>query len=205
MPRTMTFGPLTVTYDERVLEPRPWTLAQARWAAELARSVPDGPVLELCSGAGHIGQAAAALTGRRLVQVDVDRHACDLAEANAAVNLATAVEVRCADLDEAVAGGERFPIVLADPPYLPTDELDRFPADPALAIDGGPDGLALPRRCLVVSGRHVHPDGVVLLQALGQAQVDALRADVDAAGLQVEEVRVEDDRRAVALLRPTVR
>lgn len=198
----MTFGPLCVTFDDEVLEPRPWTLAQATWAAELAPSVPEGPILELCSGAGHIGQAAAALAGRALVQVDVDPHACALAEANAAANLGDrAVEVRCRDLDVAVDPDERFPIVLADPPYLPSTQSGDWPDDPRLAVDGGDDGLDLPRRCLAVAGRHLAEGGVVLLQALGRSQVLQLAADVAAAGLRVTDLREVDDRRAVALLR----
>jgi methylase of polypeptide subunit release factors len=198
----MTFGPLCVTFDDQVLEPRPWTLAQSTWAAELAASVPEGPILELCSGAGHIGQAAAVLTGRALVQVDVDPHACTLAEANAATNLAGHdVVVRCGDLDDAVAPAERFPLVLADPPYLPSTQSGAWPEDPPLAVDGGDDGLDLPRRCLATAGRHVADGGVVLLQALGRTQVLRLAADVAAAGLQVTDLREIDDRRAVALLR----
>ncbi|MGA8992804.1 MAG: methyltransferase, partial [Nocardioidaceae bacterium] len=70
MTETMGFGGLAIAFDDRVLRPRPWTLAQSAWAAELAATVPAGPALELCSGAGHIGLAFAATSGRRLVMVD---------------------------------------------------------------------------------------------------------------------------------------
>lgn len=207
MSHTMEFGPLVVTFDERVLRPRPWTMLQASWAAELDPGLPPGPVLELCSGAGHIGQAAAALTGRALVQVDVDPHACRLAEANAAANAAvreapSPVEVRCGDLETAVRPGESFAVVLADPPYLRREEVEAWPHDPVHAVDGGPDGLDLPRRCLAVAGAAVAAGGVVLLQALGHAQVRALGDAVAAADLELVDVRVEDERRAVALLQP---
>jgi methylase of polypeptide subunit release factors len=199
---TLTFGPIRVTFDDRVLRPRPWTLRQASWAGELTADLPPGGVLELCSGAGHIGQAAAVLTGRPLVQVDVDQHACALAEANAAANGIADAHVRCGDLEEVLAPGERFALVLADPPYLPQDEVDAWPGDPDHAIDGGPDGLDLLRRCLTVAGRHLRPGGAVLLQTLGRAQLEDLAADLADAGLALAEVRVEDERRAVALLRP---
>ena len=199
----MTFGPLVVTFDARVLRPRPWTLLQASWAAEISPDLPHGPILELCSGAGHIGQAAAVITGRTVVQVDADPHACTLAVSNAEANTSVGqVEVRCGELDATVRLDERFPLILLDPPYLPQPEVDDWPEDPAHAIDGGPDGLDLPRRCLAVAGAHLVAGGAVLLQTLGQDQVDSLTPDVDAAGLEVVEVRGEDDRRAVALLRP---
>jgi len=40
------FGVLNSAFDGRVLHPRPWTVIQATWAAELAADVPAGPILE---------------------------------------------------------------------------------------------------------------------------------------------------------------
>ncbi|MBI2244007.1 MAG: methyltransferase, partial [Nocardioides sp.] len=59
-PETMGFGPLRITFDGRVLRPRPWTAAQSEWAAEILADAPAGPVLELCAGAGQIGLLAVA-------------------------------------------------------------------------------------------------------------------------------------------------
>lgn len=196
------FGPLTVQVDERVLRPRDWTLLQSRWVAELGPLLPDGALAELCSGAGHIGQAAASLSGRRIVQVDVDPHACDLATANAERNgLAERVDVRCGDLGDTLRSGERFAVVLADPPYLPSSHAESWPDDPRLAIDGGDDGLELLRRCIQVARRHLEASGVVLLQTAGRHQIDALESDIEAAGLRCDEIREVDDDRAVGLLR----
>jgi release factor glutamine methyltransferase len=200
---TVPFGPLRVTFDDRVLRPRLWTLAQSQWAAELAPGLPAGAILELCCGAGHIGQAAAVLTARDLVEVDLDPHACSLAEANAVVNAHQLdVEVRCGDFATVVGPTERYPLVLADPPYLPSGDVTAWPDDPRLAIDGGEDGLDLPRRCLAAAARHVLPAGAVLLQVRGTAQLDALAPDVAGAGLRVVEVRSHDEHRAVARLDP---
>ena len=55
-----TFGGLAIAYDARVLSPRTWTLHQSLWALELLEQLPDGPILELCAGAGQIGLAVAA-------------------------------------------------------------------------------------------------------------------------------------------------
>ncbi len=43
----MMLGPLQVSYDDRVLAPRSWTLAQAEWGARLWRQTSGGPALEL--------------------------------------------------------------------------------------------------------------------------------------------------------------
>lgn len=202
--RTCRFGPVDITYDGRVLEPRPWTLAQSEWAAKLAVDLRPGPLLELCSGAGHIGLAAAVLADRPLVQVDASEPAVAQARANAAAaGVADRVEVRHGRLEEAVGADERFPLVLADPPYLPRRDVGLFPEDPVSAIDGGDDGLDLVRACLVVAARHLDPGGHLLLQVRGPAQVAEVGALLPgtAPDLELVDHLAVDDQRAVAHLR----
>jgi release factor glutamine methyltransferase len=193
------FGPLLVDYDSRVLAPRPWTLAQSRWAAELAARAAPGRVLELCAGAGQIGLAAAVLAERELCQVEADPVAAGYAVANAArAGWADRVEVRIARLETALRPGEMFPLILADPPYLPSAELAHWPADPVTAIDGGADGLAVTRRVLDVAAEHLLGGGHLLLQVAGAAQATAVLdlpgcAPAFAAG----ELRSTDARRAI--------
>ena len=200
-----TFGPLTVGYDERVLEPRPWTLLQAEWAVERSDDLGPGPVLELCCGAGQIGQVVALRTGRRLLQVDTSHVACRHARANARRNgLEDQVQVRQAGItagDRPDLGAHAFPLVVADPPYVPSADCEQFPDDPPLAIDGGPDGLDVVEVVAASIAHHLAPDGMALLQVRGPAQVDALEAR-DLLGLEVADIRSHDAERAVALLRP---
>lgn len=174
----LTFGSLTIAFDDRVLRPREWTVAQSEWAADLMSRAPGGPVLELCAGAGHIGLLAVASSGRELVCVDASPVACDYARANAlAAGMADRVEVREARLEEALASDETFPVVIADPPWVPRDETGRFPEDPLTAIDGGDDGLDVARACLAVIDDHLAPGGSAILQVGTRAQTDVLRAE----------------------------
>jgi release factor glutamine methyltransferase len=188
----LAYGPLTIRYDDRVLEPRPWTELQAVWASDLLADLPPGPVLELCTGAGHIGLRAVHGHDRRLVAVDADDAACAWAEANAAAH-GIDVDVRHGDLETVLAPDELFPLVLADPPWVPTPEVERFPEDPRFAIDGGPDGLGPARTCLRVIRRHLAPGGVALLQLGNEDQVEALAAGLRAAGLDAGERLVVPD------------
>ena len=174
--RSMRFGPLSIEYDERVLRPRAWTKRQSLWAADLLASAPPGPVLELCCGAGQIGLLAVAASQRRLVSVDVDPVACDYARRNAAAAaLADRVEVRESDLASAVAPGESFALVVADPPYLRSTETSRYPEDPQLAVDGGPDGLRLAWACLDVIRDCLAPRGSAVLQLRSADQAERVR------------------------------
>jgi len=200
-PATTDFGGLSIRHGGGVLVPREWTSLQSSWARDLLVRRPGGAVLELCCGAGHIGLAATAGTSRRLVQVDLSARAAAWAHHNAlAHDRARLTEVRHGDVNEVLAPHERFALVLADPPYLRTDEADAHPDDPRLAVDGGVDGTAVPRQVLAVAGRHLAQGGAILLQARGRRQVDQLEPSVGALGLRVVEVRDVDPDRAVALL-----
>jgi release factor glutamine methyltransferase len=197
--RSCRFGPVVVHYDERVLTPRPWTLAQSRWAAELAAKAAPGPILELCAGAGQIGLAAAVLADRELCQVEADPVAAAFATENAArAGWAARVEVRVDPLEVAMQAGEEFPLILADPPYLPSAEVSYWPSDPVLAIDGGADGLDITRRVLAVARRHLVGGGHLLLQVAGAAQAaDVLGLPACAVYFAAGDLRSVDDRRAI--------
>lgn len=189
-----TFCELTISYDERVLEPRSWTQAQSAWAAELLAELPPGPVLELCAGAGHIGLAAVRETPRELVMVDLNPAAEQFALENAAANgMGAQVEFRLARLDAAVAPQEQFGLIIADPPWVRSAETSRFPEDPLLAIDGGADGLALARTCVDVIDRHLSQEGSGLLQLGTTSQAEAVAAyaaDELDGSLRLSETRV---------------
>lgn len=198
----VAFGPIVVEYDDAVIAPRPWTLAQSTWAAALSEITPPGPLLELYCGAGHIGLAAASLCGRVLVQVDDDPNACVWARRNAE-RAAIASDVRCAAVDAALDDDERFPLVIADPPYLTTDDVERYPNDPVHAVDGGPDGLAEIGRCLRVVSGTLAPDGAVLLQVRGPGQRDEIAALLAATDSSLRLVEAMDltAERSILLLR----
>jgi release factor glutamine methyltransferase len=193
-----------VAFDGSVLRPRAWTLVQSEWAAELAAA--GQPLLEVGCGAGHIGLAAAVMSGSRLVQVDCDAAACRWAGANAAAaGCGDRVEQRCGTAAEVLAGGEVFDVVIADPPYVPSGEVSLYPEDPPGAIDGGPDGLQKVRSFLGEIAGRVAPAGSVLLQVRGAGQVDELAgwlAHPASPALVVIEARFYGDLRAVVRLQP---
>jgi methylase of polypeptide subunit release factors len=204
-PKETTFGGLTIEYDDHVIEPRSWTTAQSHWAADLLRTSPDGPLLELCSGAGHIGLLAVTLSPRPLVQVDLNPVACAYARANAtAAKPAEEVRVLEGPMDSVLGPAERFVGVIADPPWVPSADTQRFPEDPLLAIDGGPEGVDLARACVEVASRHLVVGGWVLLQLGTEDQVEALRTWLAAPttpGLEIREVRSYGERGVLVHLR----
>jgi len=194
--QTMVFGHLPIAYDERVLRPRPWTVAQSRWATELLQTAPEpSEVLELCAGAGHIGLLTLAMADAlpiRLVTVDVNPAACAYARRNAeAAGLGERVDVREGRIDAVLAPEERFDLVIADPPWVASSMTDRFPEDPQIAIDGGTDGLDIVRSCLEACDRHLVPGGAVVLQLGSPGQALRVQDHLWATGsrLSAREIR----------------
>lgn len=206
----MPFGPLTIHFDELVLRPRPWTLAQSLWGSELAASAHSGSILELCAGVGQIGLAMARGCAdqdqpRSLVLVDADRHACDLAEINVAeARLPRSTQVRHGRVDAVLEPDERFAIIVADPPWVPSDQTDTYPDDPLSAIDGGEaDGLGLARTCVQVIGAHLAFGGSSILQLGTVQQAEAIRDHVTQSpqlGLKAGEARDVAGANGVLLL-----
>ena len=165
-------------------------------------------MLELCCGAGHIGLEVIRRAHVDLVQVDVSESACGFAHRNAVTaGLADRVEVRCVDLATLRASSERFPMVLADPPYVPTEQVHGYPADPHLAINGGSDGLSLLRQCVEVIDAVLVDGGAALVQVAGLTQAMDL-APLLPDTLGIGEIREHDSQRAVLALErraPTTR
>ena len=189
-PQVVDFEGLRIEYDEQVLTPRPWTAAQSRWAATLIRTAPPGPVLEVCSGAGHIGLLAVTLAPRPLVCIDADPAACSYLRRNAAA-AGLRVDVREGRMDEVLDRDEEFAVIIADPPWVPTDDTHRFPEDPVSAIDGGADGLDLVHSCLVVIDRHLAVAGSAVLQTgpdQAERVVDMVAGYAELAVIEVREL-----------------
>ncbi|GAA4918294.1 methyltransferase [Nesterenkonia rhizosphaerae] len=197
----LTFRGLSIAFDNQVLEPRPWTQAQSAWAAELLKAAPAGPVLELCAGVGHIGLGAVRDLDRELVMVDINPAAERFALANAAANgLTSRVEFRRDRIDAALGTDERFGLIVADPPWVPSANTTMFPEDPLIAIDGGDDGLDLARTCVDLIDRHLSTGGSGLLQVGSTAQAQTI-ADYAAENLKVAETRVYERGVLVHLVR----
>ena len=124
----------------------------------LADVVPerDGEmVLDLCTGSG-IQALAVAPRARRVVAVDIGARAAAMASLNAMLNGAGAVEVRAGDLYAPVRG-ERFDLILANPPFVPA------PARGPAYHSGGPRGDRVLRRVVAGLGAHLRDGGRALI------------------------------------------
>ena len=144
-------------------------------------------VVDLCCGTGALGVAVAvALPGVELHAVDVDPAAVACARRNVEP---FGGRVYAGDLDAPLPAElhGRVDLLLANVPYVPTDEVELLPGEarlhePRAALDGGPDGLDLLRRVAALAPRWLAPGGHLLVET-SDRQAAAAMALVGAAEL----------------------
>jgi release factor glutamine methyltransferase len=183
-----------------------------RWQSEpLARraavALPErGVALDLCCGCGAFASVMAeGRPAATVIATDADPRAIRSA-------LGNGVDARLGDLFEPVPHtlmGD-VDVITAVAPYVPTPAMRLLPRDtlafePALALDGGPDGTSVVARIVRGAAEWLRPRGLVLLE-IGGDQLDPVAALLEEAAFEVEEALrdEEGDVRGViaALLSP---
>lgn len=177
--------------DARALVPRPETELLVQ--AALERLPSDGGVaLDLCTGSGCVGVTLALeRPGARVVATDLSADAVALAEENAQA-LGAELELLRGDLFAPVPADLRFHVVAANPPYVPTAEMPglarELHREPALALDGGADGLAVTRRLVAEAPARLRPGGALVVE-MHESHAGALPALCLQAGFATAEAR----------------
>jgi release factor glutamine methyltransferase len=171
------------------LVPRPETELVAE--AAIALLPPGGALLDLCTGTGCIAiSAALARPDARVVATELSPEALAVARENAAL-LAAKLDLLAGDLDLPVASGDRFDVLVSNPPYVPAGEIEGLSREvrrePRLALDGGPDGLDVLRRIVSLAPSRLRPGGALILE-MHESHAGALPALCAAAGLSAAEV-----------------
>lgn len=171
-----------------VLIPRPETelLVELVVAGPGAGVPASGPlrVLDLGSGSGCIA-VTLALECRQAEVVAVDASPAALAVARRnAERLGARLQLLQSDWFSALAG-ERFDVVVANPPYIAAGDRHLAEGDlrfePASALASGSDGLEAIRRIVAAAPAHLRPGGRLWLEH-GYDQADAVRGLLAAAG-----------------------
>jgi release factor glutamine methyltransferase len=181
--------------DNRALIPRPETevlvdVALARISGLLVSAprpagTPPLLIADVGTGSGAIALSLALECRRRryeghvrFVAADVDERALSLARENGVAHaVADMVEFAHADL---VPPSDRpYDLIVANLPYIPSAVVPELPIaasfEPAGALDGGSDGLAIIGRLFEVLPTELAPGRLALLE-IGSDQPDRLRA-----------------------------
>jgi release factor glutamine methyltransferase len=189
------FYGLAFHVDQRALIPRPETERLVELAeAEVRRRLGLGGVareplriVDVGTGSGAIAVALAVAVRRigaadavAITSTESSPDALDLAKENAVSHgVADLIAFTAVDLLPEDSAGGSFDLVLANLPYVRHDAMAGLPLatsfEPAVALDGGTDGLEVIGRLLARLPDALAPDGSALLE-IGADQGEAIAA-----------------------------
>ncbi|HZL41078.1 MAG TPA: peptide chain release factor N(5)-glutamine methyltransferase [Pseudolabrys sp.] len=189
------FWTLTLMVTPDVLVPRPETetLVEAALDALLALKLEKLRILDIGTGSGALLLALLQELPNAIgTGTDISAAALDVARANAARN---DLGLRCTFIACDIAAGVRgpFDLIVSNPPYVARGDIASLAPevrdyDPALALDGGADGLD-GYRAIAGQARGLLAPGGRLIVELGAGQEGAVRALFTKAGLNVAAAR----------------
>lgn len=163
------------------LIPRPETEGLAMRAVEALRAggAPSPLAVEVGTGSGAIAVTLAAeVPSATIVATDIAIGALRIARGNASRHgVAARLRFACCDLYSALKCGERFDVVVSNPPYVADGEWAGLPPavrnyEPPAALLAGPDGLSALRRLVAGAGDLLVPGGELWCE-IGVSQGEA--------------------------------
>jgi release factor glutamine methyltransferase len=201
-----SFCGLEIAVNRHVLIPRPETeqLAEAGWkflsalkpASGQSAAAADQPstALDFGTGSGCIAIALALKTTSATIQaLECSPEALDIAKKNAARHgVENRIQFISGDSFAALPAGSRFDLIISNPPYVASVEIDSLEPevrdhDPRGALDGGADGLDFFRR-FAAEAQPFLKTGGRLMAEFGDGQADALKKIFESQNWIVENV-----------------
>lgn len=154
--------------NHATLIPRPDTETIVERALEIARTIKNPKILDLCTGSGAIGTSIAYELSIPVSLSDISHDALVIAEENYRNICGNSPDAREGSLFEPWKG-ERFDMIVTNPPYLTDkwyEETDKdVKAEPISAfIGGGEDGLDLIREIINKSPEFLSDNGYLLIE-----------------------------------------
>lgn len=190
------FWGLSFALSTDTLDPRPEseTLVEAVLAQIADRSAPLS-FLDLGTGTGCLLLALLSECPTAIgLGTDIAAGAIRTARSNAAeLGLSDRARFLIGDWGGALSG--QFEAIVANPPYIGTEELAQLPPevsryDPQRALDGGDDGLDAFRAIALDLPALLAPGGVLAAE-LGSGQAPGVAAIFEARGLTIEAVECD--------------
>lgn len=189
--------------DERVIVPRSYIgelLMRGVLESEGLGLVPEPEaidrVLDLCTGSACLAIIAAGrFPNAEVDAVELSPDALDVARLNVAdYDLGDRVHLLEGDLF-APLDGQRYDLIIANPPYVTAEEVAAFPpeyaSEPQMAHIAGNDGLDLVHRILAQARNHLNPGGGLLCEVgTGREALEAAY-DLPFTWLDTEESEAE--------------
>ena len=166
----MWFAGLEFEVDERVIVPRsPFAELIAARFEPWVEPHSVRRILDIGTGSGCMAVACAqAFPDARVDAVDLSADALEVARRNVARH-GVGDRVRLLEGDcYGPVGGERYELIVSNPPYVSDAEMDALPPEyrhePDRALRAGADGLDVVRRILADAPAHLAQQGVLVAE-----------------------------------------
>ncbi|WP_322180723.1 peptide chain release factor N(5)-glutamine methyltransferase [Neglectibacter caecimuris] len=191
------FMGLSLRVGEGVLVPREDTAVLAETLAERLQGVPEPVGVDLCAGSGAVALGLCTLLPHaKLTCLELSEQAFSYLEQNLAAYPQYKICAKVGDVLRKETA-ESFPpqsldFIASNPPYIPSKELSilqpEVQREPAMALDGGEDGLVFYRALCALWLPRLKPGGVLAVE-IGEDQGKAVSALFASHGLTKIELR----------------
>ncbi len=153
-------------------------------------------ILDLGTGSGCIAISLAKfLPNATITATDISETALEIARQNAAPHNLKIKFLRSDLFDSYELRATSYELIVSNPPYIPTDVIATLQPEigyePAIALDGGPDGIDFYRRILSEVSDHLENEGFLVLE-IGYGQLELIKELFKESGC-LEIVRVVRD------------
>lgn len=171
------FYGLEFVVSPAVLIPRPETEMLVERSIALLADCEKPAFCEVGVGSGCISISVLAnLLNASAVGLEISDDAIAVAGTNAERHhVSSQFDVRRSDLFEGLAAGERFDLIISNPPYVPAADIAELEPEvreyePRAALTDGGGGLSVVGRLIRESPQYLKPGGTLMLEiGIGQA------------------------------------
>lgn len=191
------FMGLSLRVGEGVLVPREDTAVLAETLAERLQGVPEPVGVDLCAGSGAVALGLCTLLPHaKLTCLELSEQAFSYLEQNLAAYPQYKICAKVGDVLRKETA-ESFPpqsldFIASNPPYIPSKELSilqpEVQREPAMALDGGEDGLVFYRALCALWLPRLKPGGILAVE-IGEDQGKTVSALFASHGLTKIELR----------------
>lgn len=163
------FMKLNFLVTKDVLIPQPDTEILVEEVINLANTINNPVILDLCTGSGAIAVSCAKyIKNTQIYATDISTKAIEIAKKNAEFNgVKNNIQFIESNLFSKIKD-QKFDIIVSNPPYIETDTIKNLPKDvqnePRLALDGGKDGLDFYRKIVESAYKFLNRQGYLCLE-----------------------------------------
>lgn len=173
-------------YDTEICIEKAIEILEEKIDIENGNKVVKINILDMCTGSGCIAISIAKHfihdkykdIDINIYGVDISRDALNIARENAILNCTHNISFVESDLFSNIDKNIKFDLIISNPPYIPTLDIDKLSIEvkkePMIALDGGFDGLDIYKKIIKDSKNYLNDNSYIVLE-IGYDQANDLR------------------------------